>query len=140
MQNTGSNAFSKLKDQLISSIEVNIDDQKYPLTEVLNMAYSKDKETRKKAYESEINSYQDKEQAIAACLNGIKGEVLYTTKLRGYKNELERTLINARMSKETLDVLLETINENLPLFRDYLKIKANHLGYQNGLPSICTCS
>ena len=62
MQNTGSNAFSKLKDQLISSIEVNIDDQKYPLTEVLNMAYSKDKETRKKAYESEINSYQDKEQ------------------------------------------------------------------------------
>lgn len=134
MQNTGSNAFSKLKDQLISSIEVNIDNQKYPLTEVLNMAYSKDKETRKKAYEAEINSYQDKEQAIAACLNGIKGEVLYTTKLRGYKNELERTLINARMSKETLDVLLETINENLPLFRDYLKIKANHLGYQNGLP------
>ena len=44
MQNTGSNAFSKLKDQLISSIEVNIDNQKYPLTEVLNMAYSKDKD------------------------------------------------------------------------------------------------
>ena len=30
--------------------------------------------------------------------------------------------------------LAETTNENLPLFRDYLKIKANHLGYQNGLP------
>lgn len=134
MQNTGSNAFSKLKDQLISSIEVSIDGKKYPLTEVLNMAYNKDKETRKKAYEAEIKSYKDKEQAIAACLNGIKGEVLYTTKLRGYKNELERTLINARMSKETLDILLETMNENLDIFRDYLKTKANHLGYQNGLP------
>ena len=134
MQNTGSNAFSKLKDQLISSIEVTIEDQTYPLTSVLNMAYDKDREIRKKAYQAEINSYQDKEQAIAACLNGIKGEVLYTAKLRGYENELERTLINARMSKETLDVLLTVMQENLSVFRDYLKTKATALGYQNGLP------
>ncbi|MFQ8706219.1 MAG: M3 family oligoendopeptidase [Thomasclavelia sp.] len=134
MQNTGSNAFSKLKDQLISSIEVTIDKKAYPLTEVLNMAYSKDKEIRKKAYKAEIKSYKDKEQAIAACLNGIKGEVLYTTKLRGYQSELERTLINARMSKETLDTLLLVIKENLDVFRNYLKIKAKILGYNNGLP------
>lgn len=134
MQNTGSNAFSKLKDQLISSIEVMIDKKSYPLTEVLNMAYSKDKEIRKKAYEVEINSYKDKEQAIAACLNGIKGEVLYTTKLRGYQSELERTLINARMSKETLDTLLSVMQENLGVFREYLKIKAEVLGYNSGLP------
>lgn len=134
MQNTGSNAFSKLKDQLISSIEVIIDKQSYPLTEVLNMAYSKDKEIRKKAYEAEISSYQDKEQALAACLNGIKGEVLYTTKLRGYQSELERTLINARMSQETLDVLLSVMQENLDIFRDYLKTKAKALGYDDGLP------
>lgn len=134
MQNTGSNAFSKLKDQLISSIEVMIDKKSYPLTEVLNMAYSKDKEIRKKAYEAEINSYKDKEQAIAACLNGIKGEVLYTTKLRGYQSELERTLINARMSKETLDTLLSVMQENLGVFREYLKIKAEVLGYNSGLP------
>lgn len=134
MQNTGSNAFNKLKDQLISSIEITIDQKAYPLTEVLNMAYNKDKEIRKKAYEAEIKSYKDKEQAIAACLNGIKGEVLYTTKLRGYQDELERTLLNARMSKETLDTLLSVMQENLDIFRDYLKIKAQVLGYNNGLP------
>lgn len=134
MQNTGSNAFNKLKDQLISSIEITIDQKVYPLTEVLNMAYNKDKEIRKKAYEAEIKSYKDKEQAIAACLNGIKGEVLYTTKLRGYQDELERTLLNARMSKETLDTLLSVMQENLDIFRDYLKIKARVLGYNNGLP------
>lgn len=134
MQNTGSNAFSKLKDQLISSIIVTIDNISYPLTEVLNMAYSKDKELRKEAYEAEINSYQDKEQAIAACLNGIKGEVLYTTKLRGYQSELERTLINARMSNETLEVLLSVLQENLGVFHDYLKAKAIALGHDHGLP------
>lgn len=134
MQNTGSNAFSKLKDQLISSIEININNQNYSLTEVLNMAYDKDQKVRKNAYEAEIKCYRDKEQAIAACLNGIKGEVLYTTKLRGYQDELTRTLINARMSKETLDVLLTVMQKNLDVFRDYLKTKADALGYQNGLP------
>lgn len=134
MRNTGSTAFIKLKDQVISSININIDDKTYPLTEVLNMAYHKDKDVRKKAYEAEIASYKNVEQTIAACLNGIKGEVLYTTKLRNYQSELERCLISSRMSKKTLDVLLESIENNLPIFRNYLKIKANHLGYTNGLP------
>ncbi|WRK55865.1 hypothetical protein SD457_11090 [Coprobacillaceae bacterium CR2/5/TPMF4] len=48
MQNTGSSAFEKLKDQVVSSIKVTIDNKTYPLTEVLNMAYDKDKEVRKK--------------------------------------------------------------------------------------------
>lgn len=134
MKNTGSTAFSKLHDQLISSIEITIDDTTYPLTDVLNMAYAKDKEIRKKAYLAEINSYHTKEQALGACLNGIKGEVLYTTKLRGYNSELERTLINSRMSKETLNVLLTVMKDNLDIFRDYLKTKAKYLGYTNGLP------
>lgn len=134
MKNTGSQAFSKLKDQLISSIEVTIDKQVYPLTEILNMAYDENQDVRKKAYEAELQCYQDKEQAIAACLNGIKGEVLYTTHLRGYKSELERSLINSRLSKETLHVLLETMKDNLPLFQDYLQTKAQYLGYENGLP------
>lgn len=38
------------------------------------------------------------------------------------------------MSKETLDVLLTVMQENLNVFRDYLKTKATALGYQNGLP------
>lgn len=134
MQNTGSSAFEKLKDQVVSSIKVTIDNKTYPLTEVLNMAYDKDKEVRKKAYLAEIESYHEKEQTIAACLNGIKGEVLYTTKLHGYQDELQRTLINSRMSKKTLDILLETMKENLDIFKDYLKTKAKHLGHENGLP------
>ena len=50
MRINGSSAWSKYKDQLISSMTVFIDDKEYPLTEVLNMAYSKDKAIRKKAY------------------------------------------------------------------------------------------
>ena len=62
MKNTGSNAWIKLKDNLISTLKVEIEEdneiKEVPLTVVLNMAYDKDAKVRKKAYESEIKSYK----------------------------------------------------------------------------------
>ena len=46
MKNTGSYAWMKHKDAVVSSIKVNIDGYDYPLTKVLNMAHSPDKQTR----------------------------------------------------------------------------------------------
>ena len=138
MKQTGSNAWARLKNQLIGShtVEMTIDGKKQelPLTVVLNMAYSQDKEVRKAGYEAEIASYKKVENNIAACLSGIKGEVLFTSKARGYESPLEMTLINSRMDRETLDAMLEAIVEYLPVFRTYLRTKAECLGYTNGLP------
>lgn len=62
MKNTGSNAWVKLKDNLISTLLVEIEEdneiKQIPLTMVLNMAYDKDATVRKKAYEAEIKSYK----------------------------------------------------------------------------------
>ena len=138
MQNTGSNAWGKLKDNLISThkVEINEDDKikEYPLTVVLNMAYDKDEKVRKRAYEAEIASYTKIEEGVAAALNGIKGEVLTICEFRGYKSPLEQTLINSRMDEESLNVMLEAMKESMPKFREYLKIKAEILGHKNGLP------
>ena len=134
MKTTGSSAWLKYKDQLISSMMVTIDQKQYPLTEVLNMAYSKDREIRKKAYESEIQSYEQVEQGVASALNAIKGESIIESKLRGYDSVLQRTLIDSRMTQKTLDVLMKTIQKALPMFEKYFQMKAKHLGYHNGLP------
>lgn len=134
MKTTGSSAWLKYKDQLISSMKIVIDQQEYALTEVLNMAYSKDKEIRKKAFQAEIASYKDVELGVASALNAIKGEAITVAKLRGYESVLQRTLIDSRMSQATLDVLLKTMKKALPMFEKYFQTKAKHLGYQNGLP------
>jgi len=134
MKTTGSSSWLKYKDQLISSLNVKVDDQEYPLTEVLNMAYSKDKEVRKKAYEAEVKAYEPIELGIASALNAIKGEAITTAKLRGYESVLDRTLKDSRMSRKTLNALLETIQKSLPMFEKYYQLKAKCLGYQNGLP------
>lgn len=138
MQNTGSNAWGKLKDNLISTHKVEINEdgkiKEYPLTVVLNMAYDKDEKVRKRAYEAEIASYTKIEEGVAAALNGIKGEVLTICEFRGYKSPLEQTLINSRMDEESLNVMLEAMKESMPKFREYLKRKAEILGHKNGLP------
>lgn len=138
MQNTGSNAWGKLKDNLISTHKVEINEdgkiKEYPLTVVLNMAYDKDEKVRKRAYEAEIVSYTKIEEGVAAALNGIKGEVLTICEFRGYKSPLEQTLINSRMDEESLNVMLEAMKESMPKFREYLKRKAEILGHKNGLP------
>lgn len=134
MKTTGSSAWLKYKDQLISSMKVHLDDQEYPLTEVLNMAYSKDKDVRKKAYEAEIKAYSQVELGVASALNAIKGEAITVAKMRGYESVLQRTLVDSRMSQKTLDVLLKTMKKSLPIFERYYQLKAQHLGYENGLP------
>ena len=138
MQNTGSNAWGKLKDNLISTLKVEINEdgkiKEYPLTVVLNMAYDKDEKVRKRAYEAEIASYTKIEEGVAAALNGIKGEVLTICEFRGYKSPLEQTLVNSRMDEKSLNVMIEAMKESMPKFRQYLKRKAEILGHKNGLP------
>ncbi len=138
MQNTGSNAWAKLKDTLISNLKVEIEEdgqiKEIPLTLVLNMAYDKNSEIRKKAYEAEIKSYRKIDEGVAAALNGIKGEVLTICELRGYTSPLQSTLINSRMDEESLNAMISAMKESLPTFRKYLRRKAEILGYKNGLP------
>ncbi|MDP4179414.1 MAG: M3 family oligoendopeptidase, partial [Bacillota bacterium] len=138
MKNTGSKAWEKLRDLLVSNLLVDIKKnnklEKLPLTIIRNMAYKKDSGIRKKAYEAELKAYEKIDDSIAACLSGIKGEVITTTAMRGYKSVVSRTLIDSRMDEETLDVMLTAIKESLPVFRKYYRKKAEILGNKNGLP------
>ena len=138
MKNSGSSAWIKLKDNLISNLKVDIEEdgemKQLPLTVVLNMAYDESKDIRKKAYEAEIKSYKKVEEGVCAALNGIKGEVLTICDFRGYKSPLEESVLNSRMDEDSLNAMLEVMEESLPIFRKYLRRKAEMLGYNDGLP------
>src|SRR5471030_438483 len=138
MKNTGSNAWAKLKDNLISTLKVEIQEdneiKELPLTIVLNMAYDKDAKVRKRAYEAEIKSYKKVEVGVAAALNAIKGEVLTVCEFRGYKSPLDKTLIDSRMNEESLEAMFSAMKESHPVFREYLRRKGQMLGHENGLP------
>lgn len=138
MKNTGSNAWSKLQEQLTSTLLVDITvdgkDQQLPLSVVRNMAYESDPEIRKTAYEAELKAYKKIEDSSAAALNGIKGEVITLAKAKGYESPLNKTLLDSRMDQESLEAMLTAMKESLPAFHRFYRKKAELLGYTNGLP------
>jgi len=138
MKNSGSNAWSRLQNVLTSTLLVDIlidgETKKLPLSMVRNMAYDKNKNNRKNAYESELKAYDKIVESSAAALNAIKGEVITLSDAHGYVSALHNTLESSRMDKETLDVMISAIMESLPSFQKYFRKKAELLGYSDGLP------
>lgn len=138
MSNTGSRAWSKLQDVLSSTLLVNIESdgehKQLPLPVVRNLAYAFNAAVRKNAYEAELKAYKKIEDSSAACLNGIKGEVITVSSLRGYSSPLDETIIKSRIDNETLEAMLSAMRESLPDFHKYYRKKAEILGHKNGLP------
>ncbi len=138
MATTGSDAWSKLQNMVSSTlmVDINLDgkDQSLPLPAVRNLAYDKDPVKRKAGYDAEMQAYKKIEESSAAAINGIKGEVITISQLRGYDSPLDETLVKSRMDKETLEAMLKAMEEFLPVFHKYFRKKAELLGYENGLP------
>jgi pepF/M3 family oligoendopeptidase len=138
MKTTGSAAWEKLQELLTSTLLVDItidgEEKKLPLPVVRNMAYDKSGELRKTAYEAELKAYLKVDESLSASLNGIKGEVITVSKMKGYKSPLEKTILDSRMDMETLDAMLAAMRESLPDFHRYFRKKAELMGYSNGLP------
>lgn len=134
MDMTGGSAWSQLQSFLTSTVKVDYDGRELTLSEIRNLAYSPDAAVRKAAYEAELASYEKIQDAIAFALNNIKNQVTMLAHKRGYASPLAMTLEQSRMTKATLDAMMESIKEYLPKFRQYLQKKAQMLGHQKGLP------
>ena len=131
---SGGDGCEQLFEAMTSGVEGEFKGEKVTLSEIRNMAYDADAAVRKEAYETELKMYDTIKEPIAFALNNIKQQVLTETSLRGFESPLAQTLEASRMSRKTLDALLEAIREYLPQFRAYLKHKASLLGHENGLP------
>ena len=138
LQTTGSSSWTKQQEQLTANLAVDItidnESKQLPLAKVRSFASNPNANLRKTAYLAELESYKKIDKSVAFSLNSIKGEVITTSKLRGYTSPLEMTLIQSRMSKKTLDALLSAIQEFLPVLQKYLKGKSAILKHKKGLP------
>jgi pepF/M3 family oligoendopeptidase len=147
LSTTGSGAWNILQDKLISHLTCEYADPKnngevrtISINECRNLAYDPDHRVRKAAYEAELSAYPKIEEASAAALGAIKGEVNLLCRLRKFENPLDKTLFSSAMTPKTLSALFEALNKNADSFRDYMKAKATYLAkkqgtdYTRGLP------
>ncbi len=130
---TGSMAWENLHSYLTSSVKAEYCGEEKTLTQLRNLAYDKDVNVRKAAYEAELACYDKIKDSVCFSLNSIKGQVSVLCKMRGYESPLVMTLEQAHMRKETLDAMWKAIEAYLPVFHRYLRKKAELLGETNGL-------
>ncbi len=134
---SGGNAWSKLQGTICSqlTVEFELDEKKenVPITTILNLGHHKDSDVRRRAYTAELATWKTVREPLAAALNGVKGTVVTLSKRRGRLDALHTSLDQARIDRDTLTTLIETMQESFPFFRRYLKAKAKRLGY-NALP------
>ena len=134
LRQSGSNAWDRLQSLLTATVTVGYDGKDITLSQVRNLAYDKDPEVRRRAYVAELEAYKKIEKPVAFALNGIKGEVNTLCDERGYASPLDQALALSRMSRATLEAMLQAMAEYLPVFRRYLRRKGELLGHRNGLP------
>ncbi len=117
-------------EKLHETVTAGISDGGKTLTQLRGMQSSADRSVRKDAFEREIRILNASEDALAACLNGVKGTVLLLEKRRGWKDPVERSLFRSRMKKETLDALISALEDSRDMFWEYLDTKAKLLGLE----------
>ncbi len=134
MSLSGGNAWADLHQYLTSTVPVSYRGTTTNLSAIRNLAYDEDPQVRKDAYEAELACYDRIKDPIAFALNSLKLETITDCQLRGYESPLQRTLKNSQMKQETLEAMLGAMDEYLPKFWKYLKVKGKALGHENGLP------
>lgn len=129
---SGSNAWSKLQgtvcSQLIVSFELEGKAQKMPITALQNLSHHPDPSIRRRAYETELAAWESVREPLAAALNGVKGSANTVDKRRGRIDALHDSLDTSRIDRETLNTLIAVMQESFPMFRQYLRAKAERLG------------
>jgi pepF/M3 family oligoendopeptidase len=128
---TGGSAWGKLhstlSSQIMVPIEVENEQREEPMTVIRNMAYDKNRDVRRRAYEAELAAWERTSVPIAAALNSIKGESNTVSEKRGWDSVLSAALFQNNIDRETLDAMLLAARESFPDWRRYLKAKARAL-------------
>ena len=129
---SGGNAWGKLQGTVTSQLSVDFEldgkSQKLPMPALINLRSHPDEGTRHRAYDAESAAWDSVRETLAACLNGVKGEVVTLNKRRGREDALHSALESARIDRPTLEAMLAAMQASFPVFRQYFQHKAKLLG------------
>ncbi len=128
---SGADAFSRLHEAITSTSSIEVDEvtkERKTANELRALAFNENREVRKNAYYHELALWKSQEIPLSFALNGVKGAASTLYEKRHYSDPLENALVQARISRSTLNAMIGAIEENLTVFHRYFKAKAHHLG------------
>ena len=119
-------------NKLLSNMEygrIKIDGEEMKITSSNFAKYisSRNRNTRKQAYFSVNHAFFKKRDSFASLFNQIYGCRIENAVLEKYRSVLEKILFEENISSEIINKLIQSVNHNLSLIQQYLKIKSDLL-------------
>lgn len=122
----------------LNNIDVKFDkikDENGTLVPLTNSNYStflmsKDRNVRKSAFNKEYKYYKEHINTISSLYIGKVKSNSLISKIRNYKNTLERKLFSDNISTNLYDKLIKITNKNTKYLKEYYKFKGTQLGYK----------
>lgn len=113
-----------LKNINYGEIEKNDSTITLTATNINKYLAARDRETRKQAFLAFNRSFETITDTLASSLNEVLRHRIENAELEGYNSVLEETLFTENIDSKILTSLIKSVNDNLPLIQEYLKIKA----------------
>ncbi len=129
---TGGSAWNRLHGDLTARLTAEVQGERLPITVVRNLAMAPDGSVRKAAYDAELGAWESVSVALAAAMNGIKGEGGVLNRRRGWADSLDPVLFTNAVDRAALDAMHAAVVASFPDFRRYLRAKARLLGHRDG--------
>lgn len=120
----GITAWGKLYDNISGAMKVQIDGEELGLAKANSLFSNKDRDKREKAYRAVNAGWRQNEISACAILNSINGWRNENFKLRSTKKTLhylDQTCTANHISRETLDSMMNAVNQKKSLGQDIIR-------------------
>lgn len=127
----GFHSWGRLYSELAGTIKVDIDGKQMGMAEANNWLFTSDRNKRKKAYAGINKAWQQHEISASFVLNSIYGNRLEQAKFRSNKKPfhyLDQSCHESRITKETLNTLMDTAYQNREVGQKALTLMAKEMG------------
>lgn len=115
---------------LTATVKVRGEEQVLPMSKVRSLGTDPDREVRRAAYEAELAAWKSLEVPLAAAMNGVKGYQNTLRRRRGWSDDVEPTLFDNGIDRETLAAMQGACEEAFADCRRYWRAKAKALGLE----------
>ncbi|MDE5591334.1 MAG: M3 family oligoendopeptidase, partial [Helicobacter sp.] len=125
----GVDAFKRFFDEHLSRLRFNLDGEEVSEEKVLSLLHDKDREVRKRAAKSLSEGLEKNIDFFAYIYNMVRKDLRIKSQLRGYDSLEESRHISNQTTRRSVDMMVQTINENVAIVEEYYAIKRKLLGY-----------
>ncbi len=124
----GINAWQQLQGDWLSTrtfqIEIDGEMKTMPYGEIIGLYQHTDRDVRRRANQIVYKGLGEDEILWASAIRAVSSDHLQMCEWRNYESPMTQSLISNDVNSAAIDALLETIEANVDLYRDYLRLKA----------------